>query len=189
MYWLQKIQIVLILAVILSEYFSLEKNIDGKKKENKEAECFQHYSRDFGPSFNCLHLQAHHLQEQARRNELRFTYCIELCSEIYMQKLTHSLVKLRAFQSKHSNIPNSEHIKLLVLIFTSVSSEWKNSAPFHPKFGVGFKIIYINKVHQWKISTLVCSHNIALLFPSVYLNLSNYFLKTISQNLCFSVNV
>lgn len=40
MYWLQKIQIVLILAVILSEYFSLEKNIDGKKKENKEAECF-----------------------------------------------------------------------------------------------------------------------------------------------------
>lgn len=40
MYCLQNSQIVLILAIILSEYLSLEKNIHGKKKENKEAECF-----------------------------------------------------------------------------------------------------------------------------------------------------
>lgn len=147
MYWLQNSQIVLILAIILSELFSLEKNIHGEKKENKEAECLKHYSRALGPLFHCLHLQAQHLQEEAKRNELRFTYCTELCSEIYMQKLTHSLVKLSAFQGKHSNISNSEHIKQLVLIFISVlimTSEWKNSAPFHPKFGVGFKTIYIN---------------------------------------------
>lgn len=40
MYRLQKSQIILILVIILSELFSLEKNIHGKKKENKEVECF-----------------------------------------------------------------------------------------------------------------------------------------------------
>lgn len=140
-------KLFLILAVILSELFPLEKNIHGKKKENKEAECLKHCPRALGPSFHCLQLQAHHLQEQARRNELGFTCCTELYSEIHVQKLTPSLVKLSAFQAKHSNISNSEHIKQLGLIFISVlimTSEWKNSAPFHPKFGAGFKTIYIN---------------------------------------------
>lgn len=40
MYQLQKSQIILILVIILSELFSLEKNIHEKKKENKEVECF-----------------------------------------------------------------------------------------------------------------------------------------------------
>lgn len=61
-----------------------------------------------------------------------------------------------------------------------MTSEWKNPVPFHPKFGVSFNTIYINEIHRWKISNLVCSRNIALEFTSVFLNLSNYFLKTIS---------
>lgn len=163
-----------------------------EKRKKTEAECLKQHPRALEPSFHCLQLQAHQLQEQARRNELMFTYCTELCSEIHMQKLTHSLVKLNAFQAKHSNRSNSEHIKQLVLIFISVlimTSEQKNSAPFHPEFCVGFKTIYINQVQQGKIPSFVCSHNTALVFPLVFLNLSNYFLKTISQKLCFSVNV
>lgn len=61
-----------------------------------------------------------------------------------------------------------------------MTSEWKNLVPFHPKFGVNYTTIYINEINQWKISNLGFSYNIALVFTSVFLNLSNYFLKTIS---------